>query len=70
VPVADAAAPRTWLTNALTGAPIDNATAITATTAPQIHSVICDGCDVLLEVLSVTGAGVLRVDMNAALGGT
>lgn len=68
VAVPDLNAPRTYFSNALTGEAVNNATAITATTAPQIHSVICDGCDVLLEVLSI--AGELLVDVNPVSGAT
>ena len=68
--VADAAAPRCVFRNALLETTVDSVTAVTATTAPQIHSVICDGCDVLLEVLSVTGNGVLLVELAPITGGT
>lgn len=69
-PVADNVAPRTAFSNALTGAAVTESTAITATTAPQIHSVICDGCDVILDILTVTGNGVLQIEMAPITGGT
>jgi hypothetical protein len=68
--VAHNAAPRSAFANAATGAAVDAGTAITATTAPQLHSIICDGCDVILDVLSVTGAGVLLVECAPITGGT
>lgn len=69
-PIADDDAPRTAFTNSLTNAAVSESTAVTATTAPQIHSVICDGCDVILDVLSVTGNGVLQLEMAPITGGT
>lgn len=69
-PVADDDAPRCVLTNALTNEAVAATTAITATTAPQMHSVICDGSDVILDVLSITGNGVLQLEMAPITGGT
>ena len=68
--VAAADAPRTAFTDELTATAVTNATAITATTAPQIHAVQCDGCDVILEVLTNSGAGVLQVEMMPITGRT
>lgn len=68
--VANADAPRTAFKNVLTDAAVNNATAITPTSAAQIHSVICDGCDVVLEILSNSGSGVLQIEMLPVTGGT
>ncbi|BAH38872.1 MAG TPA: hypothetical protein DGD08_08525 [Gemmatimonas aurantiaca] len=71
VTVVDAsAAPRSAFTNMATMAAVSESTPVTATALPQLHSIICDGCDVILDVLSVTGNGVLEIEMAPITGGT
>ena len=62
--VTDANAPRTYFTDFLTGSAVTNATAITPTSTAAIHRVDCDGCEIILDILTNSGSGVLEVYYN------